>query len=147
MRYSLVILTKNDTLKFEIETMSMYEWDTLLGFNNTIDTIYDINKFELILKHMIPSFKHEFYDSFLKFFYCEIIDKDKRFAEIYKTDLFFIVYNLQYDTFKNLQTERLPKLIYIEGFIDLKLNLNKYDYINENEWNYEYVTNLLTKVT
>ncbi|WKC58457.1 DUF1473 family protein [Borrelia sp. P9F1] len=143
MRYSLVILTRGGNTKFEIKTMSMYEWDTILGFDNTMDTLRDMNKFELILNHMIPEFKHELYDSFLKFFYAEILDKDRRLSEVYKTDLFLLIYKLHYDMFDNSQTERLPKLIYLEGFFDSQLNLNKYTYIDEN-WNYEYVSGLLS---
>ncbi|AYE37007.1 hypothetical protein DB313_05770 (plasmid) [Borrelia turcica IST7] len=146
MRYSLVILTKSGDIKFELKTMSMYEWDMLLGFDNTLDTLRDMNKFELVLNHMICSFQHDLYDSFFKYLYGEILDKDRKFAEIYKTDLFLLIYKLHYDIFENSQTERLPKLVYIEGFFDSKLNLNKYDYINE-DWNYSYVANLMNMNT
>lgn len=114
----------------------MYDWDSVLGFDverdELISKLNDLRTLKEITKLMISrGFLDEFY---------EILNKERRYSELYKYALPTILFSVQYSLFETIEGFKKPGLVYIESFQDKNGDYIKYDYINER-WSYDLITN------
>ncbi len=74
---------------------------------------------------------------FLDEFY-EILNKKRRYSELYKYALPTILFSVQYSLFQTIEGFKKPGLVYIESFQDRNGDYIKYDYIDER-WSYDFL--------
>ncbi len=136
MRYKLKILARAKTHTYVLKDIPMYDWDSVLGFDverdELISKLNDLRTLKEITKLMISrGFLDEFY---------EILNKERRYSELYKYALPTILFSVQYSLFETIEGFKKPGLVYIESFQDKNGDYIKYDYINER-WSYDLITN------
>ncbi|WKC77570.1 DUF1473 family protein (plasmid) [Borreliella turdi] len=134
MRYKLKILTKVKTHTYILKDIPMYEWDNVLGFDVERDELISkLNNLQIlkeITKLMISrGFLDEFY---------EILNKERRYSELYKYALPTILFSVQYSLFQTIEGFKQPSLVYIESFQDRNGDYIKYDYIDQR-WSYDFI--------
>ncbi len=134
MRYKLKILTRAKTHEYVLKYIPMYEWDNVLGFDvewdELINKLNDLKTLKEITKLMISrGFLDEFY---------EILNKKRRYSELYKYALPTILFSVQYSLFQTIEGFKKPGLVYIESFQDRNGDYIKYDYIDER-WSYDFL--------
>ncbi|PRR19576.1 hypothetical protein CV644_06635, partial [Borreliella burgdorferi] len=92
MRYKMKILTKNKTYEYPLRVLPVYEWDRVLGFNQS-DAILKLNEVkylrEITSLMISPKFLDEFY---------VILDQNREFISYYKDYLVAIIYTAQFNT-------------------------------------------------
>ncbi len=98
MRYKLKILTRAKTHEYVLKDIPMYEWDNVLGFDverdELINKLNDLKTLKEITKLMISrGFLDEFY---------EILNKERRYSELYKYALPTILFSVQYSLFQTI---------------------------------------------
>ncbi|SCW38762.1 DUF1473 family protein [Borreliella japonica] len=134
MRYKLKILTRAKTHTYVLKDIPMYEWDSVLGFDverdELISKLNDLQTLKEITKLMISrGFLDEFY---------EILNKERRYSELYKYALPTILFSIQYSLFETIEGFKQPGLVYIESFQDKNGDYVKYDYIDQR-WSYDFL--------
>ncbi|WP_151060722.1 DUF1473 family protein [Borreliella turdi] len=134
MRYKLKILTKVKTHTYILKDIPMYEWDNVLGFDverdELISKLNNLQTLKEITKLMISrGFLDEFY---------EILNKERRYSELYKYALPTILFSVQYSLFQTIEGFKQPGLVYIESFQDRNGDYIKYDYIDQR-WSYDFI--------
>ncbi|WKD01252.1 DUF1473 family protein (plasmid) [Borreliella americana] len=134
MRYKLKILTRTKTHTYVLKDIPMYEWDSVLGFDvdrdELIGKLNDLRTLKEITKLMISrGFLDEFY---------EILNKERKYSELYKYALPTILFSVQYSLFETIEGFKKPGLVYIESFQDKNGDYIKYDYIDER-WSYDFL--------
>lgn len=134
MRYKLKILTRAKTHTYVLKDIPMYEWDSVLGFDverdELISKLNDLRTLKEITKLMISrGFLDEFY---------EILNKERRYSELYKYALPTILFSVQYSLFETIEGFKKPGLVYVESFQDRNGDYIKYDYIDER-WSYDFL--------
>ncbi|MCD2332412.1 DUF1473 family protein [Borreliella americana] len=134
MRYKLKVLTRTKTYTYVLKDIPMYEWDSVLGFDvdrdELISKLNDLRTLKEITKLMISrSFLDEFY---------EILNKERKYSELYKYALPTILFSVQYSLFETIEGFKKPGLVYIESFQDKNGDYIKYDYIDER-WSYDFL--------
>ncbi|WP_210379952.1 DUF1473 family protein, partial [Borreliella garinii] len=68
----------------------------------------------------------------------EILNKERRYSELYKYALPTILFSVQYSLFETIEGFKQPGLVYIESFQDRNGDYIKYDYIDER-WSYDFL--------
>ncbi|AFI31865.1 DUF1473 family protein [Borrelia crocidurae] len=134
MKYKLKILTNNKTYEYKLETMSVYNWDSIVGFNQ-YDVNDKLNNVEILRNITTQMISKNFIDEFYM-----ILNQNRRYSSEYKEYLGPILYALQFDFFELDPDFKKPNLIYIEGFIDNQGDYIKYPYIDDDKWNFESIT-------
>ncbi|ACN53357.1 DUF1473 family protein [Borreliella spielmanii] len=134
MRYKLKILTRAKTYTYILKDIPMYDWDNVLGFDverdELISKLNDLQTLKEITKLMISrGFLDEFY---------EILNKERRYSELYKYALPTILFSVQYSLFQTIAGFKQPGLVYIESFQDKNGDYIKYDYIDQR-WSYDFL--------
>ncbi|WP_419260009.1 DUF1473 family protein [Borreliella afzelii] len=134
MRYKLKILTRAKTHTYILKDIPMYEWDNVLGFDvgrdELISKLNDLQTLKEITKLMISrGFLDEFY---------EILNKERRYSELYKYALPTILFSVQYSLFQTIAGFKQPGLVYIESYQDKNGDYIKYDYIDKR-WSYDFL--------
>nr|WP_301409538.1 DUF1473 family protein [Borreliella tanukii]WKC82157.1 DUF1473 family protein [Borreliella tanukii] len=134
MRYKLKILTRAKTHTYVLKDIPMYEWDNVLGFDierdELISKLNSLQTLKEITKLMISrGFLDEFY---------EILNKERRYSELYKYALPTILFSVQYSLFETIEGFKQPGLVYIESFQDRNGDYIKYDYIDKR-WSYDFL--------
>ncbi|AJA90732.1 hypothetical protein OY14_04595 (plasmid) [Borreliella chilensis] len=134
MRYKLKILTRDKTHTYILKDIPMYEWDNVLGFDverdELISKLNDLQTLKEITKLMISrGFLDEFY---------EILNKERRYSELYKYAFPTILFSVQYSLFETVEGFKQPGLVYIESFQDQNGDYIKYDYI-DGRWRYDFL--------
>ncbi|WP_373588921.1 DUF1473 family protein [Borreliella afzelii] len=134
MRYKLKILTRAKTHTYILKDIPMYEWDNVLGFDverdELISKLNDLQTLKEITKLMISrGFLDEFY---------EILNKERRYSELYKYALPTILFSVQYSLFQTISGFKQPGLVYIESYQDKNGDYIKYDYIDKR-WSYDFL--------
>ncbi|AOW96377.1 DUF1473 family protein [Borrelia miyamotoi] len=132
MRYKLKILTNSKTYEYVLRDIPMYDWDSILGFDASQETLRQQLNSILILKKitslMISStFFDEFYD---------IINMHRENSFLYKYLLPTILFAVQYSLVEKVSVLKEPGLVYIESFQDDSGTFVKYLHIDDR-WNYE----------
>ncbi|WP_346313255.1 DUF1473 family protein [Borrelia miyamotoi] len=132
MRYKLKILTNSKTYEYVLRDIPMYDWDSILGFDASQETLRQQLNSILILKKitslMISStFFDEFYD---------IINMHRKNSFLYKYLLPTILFAVQYSLVEKVSVLKEPGLVYIESFQDDSGTFVKYLHIDDR-WNYE----------
>ncbi|WP_267903582.1 DUF1473 family protein [Borreliella bavariensis] len=106
MRYKLKILTRAKTHEYVLKDIPMYEWDNVLGFDverdELINKLNDLKTLKEITKLMISR-------GFLDGFY-EILNKERRYSELYKYALPIILFSVQYSLFQTTEGFKKPGL-------------------------------------
>ncbi|WP_419262537.1 DUF1473 family protein [Borreliella afzelii] len=137
MRYKMRILTKNKTYEYPLRVLPVYEWDRVLGFNQS-DAIYKLNEVkylrEITSLMISPKFLDEFY---------VILDANREFISYYKDYLVAIIYTAQFNTFHIDNDLKTPALVYLSEYENNVGDFVTFDYIDDN-FDYEKVTSLLT---
>ncbi|WP_367611889.1 DUF1473 family protein [Borreliella kurtenbachii] len=140
MRYKMKILTKNKTYEYPLRVLPVYEWDKVLGFNQS-DAVFKLNEVkylrEITSLMISPKFLDEFY---------VILDQNREFISYYKDYLVAIIYTAQFNTFHIDNDLKKPTLVYLSEYENNVGDFVTFDYINEN-FDYEKVAALLSSVT
>ncbi|WP_215535666.1 DUF1473 family protein [Borreliella bavariensis] len=134
MRYKLKILIRAKTHEYVLKDIPMYEWDNVLGFDveryERINKLNDLKILKEITKLMISrGFLDEFY---------EILNKERRYSELYKYALPTILFSVQYSLFQTIEGFKKLGLVYIESFQDRNGDYIKYAYLDER-WSYDFL--------
>ncbi|AHH05959.1 Hypothetical protein BOM_1416 (plasmid) [Borrelia miyamotoi FR64b] len=134
-KYKMHILGKEKTHQYPLRVLPMYEWDTVLGFmqNESVQKLSEVKYLREITNLMIkPGFLDEFY---------LILDDNREFSTYYKDYLIAIIYSVQFNTF-HLDTDfKKPSFIFLKEYQNNVGDFVVFDYINDEEFNYEYVIN------
>ncbi|WP_420025414.1 DUF1473 family protein [Borreliella valaisiana] len=137
MRYKMKILTKNKTYEYPLRVLPVYEWDRVLGFNQS-DTTYKLNEVkylrEITSLMISPKFLDEFY---------VILDANREFISYYKDYLVAIIYTAQFNIFHADNDLKKPALVYLSEYENNVGDFVTFDYINDN-FDYAKVTSSLT---
>ncbi|ACN52975.1 DUF1473 family protein [Borreliella valaisiana] len=137
MRYKMKILTKNKTYEYPLRVLPVYEWDRVLGFNQS-DAIYKLNEVkylrEITSLMISPKFLDEFY---------VILDANRKFISYYKDYLIAIIYTAQFNTFHADNDLKNPALVYLSEYENNIGDFVTFDYINDN-FDYAKATSSLT---
>ncbi|WP_422850026.1 DUF1473 family protein [Borreliella afzelii] len=137
MRYKMKILTKNKTYEYPLRVLPVYEWDRVLGFNQS-DAIYKLNEVkylrEITSLMISPKFLDEFY---------VILDANREFISYYKDYLVAIIYTAQFNTFHVDNDLKKPALVFLSEYENNVGDFVTFDYINDN-FDYAKVTASLT---
>ncbi|WP_210380920.1 DUF1473 family protein [Borreliella valaisiana] len=137
MRYKMKILTKNKTYEYPLRVLPVYEWDRVLGFNQS-DAIYKLNEVkylrEITSLMISPKFLDEFY---------VILDANREFISYYKDYLIAIIYTAQFNTFHADNDLKNPALVYLSEYENNIGDFVTFDYINDN-FDYAKATSSLT---
>ncbi|WP_420025242.1 DUF1473 family protein (plasmid) [Borreliella yangtzensis] len=137
MRYKMKILTKNKTYEYPLRVLPVYEWDRVLGFNQS-DAIYKLNEVkylrEITSLMISPKFLDEFY---------VILDANREFISYYKDYLVAIIYTAQFNTFNADNDLKNPALVFLSEYENNVGDFVTFDYINDN-FDYTKVTSTLT---
>ncbi|XPC97906.1 DUF1473 family protein (plasmid) [Borreliella japonica] len=136
MRYKMRILTKNKTYEYPLRVLPVYEWDRVLGFNQS-DAIYKLNEVkylrEITSLMISPKFLDEFY---------VILDANREFISYYKDYLVAIIYTAQFNTFHIDNDLKKPALVYLSEYENNVGDFVTFDYIDDN-FDYAKVTSSL----
>ncbi|WP_424632636.1 DUF1473 family protein [Borreliella lusitaniae] len=134
MRYKLKILTRAKTHTYVLKDIPMYEWDNLLGFDVERDELIGkLNNLQTLKEITSLMISRNFLDEFY-----EILNKERKYAELYKYALPTILFSVQYSLFETVEGFKKPGLVYIESFQDRNGDYIKYDYI-DNRWSYDFL--------
>ncbi|WNY69156.1 DUF1473 family protein [Borreliella lusitaniae] len=134
MRYKLKILTRAKTHTYVLKDIPMYEWDNLLGFDVERDELIGkLNNLQTLKEITSLMISRNFLDEFY-----EILNKERRYSELYKYALPTILFSVQYSLFETIEGFKKPGLVYIESFQDRNGDYIKYDYI-DNRWSYDFL--------
>ncbi|WP_418905969.1 DUF1473 family protein [Borreliella carolinensis] len=140
MRYKMKILTKNKTYEYTLRVLPVYEWDRVLGFNQS-DAVLRLNEVkylrEITSLMISPKFLDEFY---------VILDQNREFLSYYKDYLIAIIYTVQFNTFYLDDDLKTPALVFLSEYENNVGDFITFDYINEN-FKYEKVATLLSSIT
>ncbi|AWG43283.1 hypothetical protein CR532_04615 (plasmid) [Candidatus Borreliella tachyglossi] len=132
MRYKLKILTKYKAYEYTLRDIPMYDWDSILGFDVSQETLRrELNSLSVLKRISALMVSPNFFDEFY-----EILSSDRKHSFLYKYSLPTILFAVQYSLLDKIEGLREPSLVYIESFQDASGNFIKYSHINEN-WNYE----------
>ncbi|AHH04241.1 Hypothetical protein BHY_1290 (plasmid) [Borrelia nietonii YOR] len=134
-RYKMQILSKDKTYEYQLKVLPVYEWDSILGFsqNEGICKLNEIKYLREITNLMIkPGFLDEFY---------LILDINREFATYYKDYLIGIIYSVEFNTFHIDMEFKKPSFIFLKEYENNVGDFVVFDYINDKEFNYEYVVN------
>ncbi|XPC98196.1 DUF1473 family protein (plasmid) [Borreliella japonica] len=137
MRYKMKILTKNKTYEYPLRVLPVYEWDRVLGFNQS-DAIYKLNEVkylrEITSLMISPKFLDEFY---------VILDANREFISYYKDYLVAIIYTAQFNTFHADNDLKKPALVFLSEYENNVGDFVTFNYIDDN-FDYEKVAASLT---
>ncbi|WP_418905040.1 DUF1473 family protein [Borreliella lusitaniae] len=137
MRYKMKILTKNKTYEYQLRVLPVYEWDRVLGFNQSdaVSKLNDVKYLREITNLMIsPKFLDEFY---------VILDTNREFISYYKDYLVAIIYTTQFNTFHLDNDLKKPALVYLSEYENNVGDFVTFEHINDN-FDYAKVIELLT---
>lgn len=132
MRYKLKILTKKKTYEYVLRDIPMYDWDSILGFDASQETLREqLNSIPILKKlsslMISPVFFDEFYD---------IISMHRANSFLYKYSLPTIFFAVQYSLVDKVSGLKEPSLVYIDSFQDDSGTFVKYHHIDDR-WNYD----------
>ncbi|AHH08979.1 DUF1473 family protein (plasmid) [Borrelia anserina] len=131
MRYKLKILAKLKTYEYILRDIPMYEWDSILGFDASQETLRrELNNISVIKKISSLMISSTFFDEFY-----EIISTNREHSFLYKYLLPTIFFAVQYSLVEKIAGLKEPSLVYIESFQDAGGTFIKYPHIDDR-WNY-----------
>ncbi|WP_024655256.1 DUF1473 family protein [Borrelia hispanica] len=132
MRYKLKILTKHKTYEYVVRDIPMYDWDSILGFDSSQETLRrELNNLSTLKKVSSLMISASFFDEFY-----DIINDNKEHSFLYKYPLPTILFAIEYSLVEKISGLQKPSLVYIESFQDSDGTFVKYSYIDER-WNYD----------
>ncbi|WP_434757079.1 DUF1473 family protein (plasmid) [Borrelia puertoricensis] len=131
MRYKLKILTNLKTYEYVLRDIPMYDWDSILGFDASQETLRrELNSLPILKRIGTLMISQSFFDEFY-----EIISINREHSFLYKYQLPTIFFAVQYSLVEKIEGFRDPSLVYVESFQDLGGTFVKYPHIDDR-WNY-----------
>ncbi|WKC58703.1 DUF1473 family protein [Borrelia sp. P9F1] len=137
MRYRLKILSKDKIYEYTLRDIPMYEWDSILGFDVSQETLRrELNNISVLKRISSLMISPVFFDEFY-----EIINNNRRHSFLYKHALPTILFAVQYSLVEKIEGLKEPSLVYVESQQDSGGDFIKYSHI-DNRWNYESLVSL-----
>ncbi|AHH11112.1 DUF1473 family protein (plasmid) [Borrelia coriaceae] len=132
MRYKLKILTALKTYEYMLRDIPMYDWDSILGFDSSQETLRrELNSLPVLKRISSLMISQSFFDEFY-----EILSANREHSFLYKYQLPTILFAVQYSLVEKLAGLKEPSLVYIESFQDSSGTFVKYPHIDDR-WNYD----------
>ncbi|UPA12648.1 DUF1473 family protein [Borrelia venezuelensis] len=131
MRYKLKILTNYKIYEYVLRDIPMYDWDSILGFDASQETLRrELNSLPILKRISTLMISQSFFDEFY-----EIISTNREHAFLYKYQLPTIFFAVQYALVEKIEGFKEPSLVYVESFQDSGGTFVKYPHIDDR-WNY-----------
>ncbi|AHH04013.1 Hypothetical protein BHY_1062 (plasmid) [Borrelia nietonii YOR] len=132
VRYKLKILTKFQTYGYILRDISMYDWDSILGFDASQETLRrELNSLPVLKRISSLMISQSFFDEFY-----EIISTNREHSFLYKYQLPTIFFAVQYSLVEKIAGFKEPSLVYVESAQDANGTFIKYPHIDDR-WNYK----------